>query len=137
MKIIKVLLVMFLIIIPIILIFCNTFFGYILVINKENYSDVKRLLELEEIYCQNPKLIIVESKANADDIIKILTVNFEDYKCNSDSEFIKYVEKKGIDVYDVLNKIGYIYIIIVAIIIFSKKFFENVDMFGKFDNMDD
>lgn len=140
-KIIKGIEIIFLLIIPIIFILLSDkldFFGYALIINSENNTKVYELLQQEGIDCENPKLIIVESEYKADDIVKILTDKFEveEYMSYSESDFIKYMEKNGIDIYDTWNKIRYIYILIAAIMIFFKKLLENADMFGKMEERD-
>lgn len=140
-KILNFIEILFLLIIPIIFLLLSDkmdFFGYALMINSENSARVNVLLKEELIDCENPKMIIVESKYKADDIVKILTAEFkvEEYISNSESNFIKYMEENGIDIYDKWNKIRYIYIIIAAIIIFFKKLSENAEMFGKFEDSD-
>lgn len=140
-KILNFIEILFLLIIPIIFLLLSDkmdFFGYALMINSENSARVNVLLKEEHIDCKNPKMIIVESKYKADDIVKILTAEFkvEEYISNSESNFIKYMEENGIDIYDKWNKIRYIYIIIAAIIIFFKKLSENAEMFGKFEDSD-
>lgn len=140
-KILKIIEIIFLLIIPIGLIFVNgwiDFFGYALTVNEKNNMTVNELLEDEFIHCKNPKMIIVESKYKEDDIVKIVTeeLKVEEYMSNSESEFIKYMEENGIDIYDTWNKIRFIYILIAAIILFFRKLSENVDMFGKFEERD-
>ena len=140
-KILKIFDIIFLLIIPLILLFSTSlteFMGYTLMVNSENKSNINKLLEEEFIYCENPKIILVESKYNADDIVKIVTTEFkiEEYTSNSESRFIKYMEEYGIDTFDAWNKIRFCYFIILAIVIFFKKLTENVDMFGKFEEKD-
>ena len=139
-KILKIIEIIFLLIIPIILIFVNgwiDFFGYALIVDEKNNMIINELLE-EFIDCKNPKMIIVEGKAKEDDVVKIVTDEFEveEYMSYSDSEFIKYMEENGTDIYDTWNRIRFIYILVAAILIFFKKLSENVDMFGKFEERD-
>lgn len=140
-KILKIIEIIFLIIIPIILIFVNgwiDFFGYALIVDEKNNMIINELLEEEFINCKNPKIIIVENKYKEDDIVKIVTnkLKVEEYMSNSESEFIKYMEENGIDIYDTWNKIRFIYILVAAILIFFRKLSENADMFGKFEERD-
>lgn len=140
-KILKIIEIIFLIIIPIILIFVNgwiDFFGYALIVDEKNNMIINELLEEEFINCKNPKVIIVENKYKEDDIVKIVTnkLKVEEYMSNSESEFIKYMEENGIDIYDTWNKIRFIYILVAAILIFFRKLSENADMFGKFEERD-
>lgn len=140
-KILKGIEIIFLLVIPIVFLLLNDkldFFGYALIVNSENTTKVYELMQEEGMDCKNPKLIIVESEYKADDIVKILTNKFkvEEYMSYSESNFIKYMEKNGIDIYDTWNKIRYIYILIAAIIIFFRKLLENADMFGKMEERD-
>ena len=140
-KILKIIEIIFLLIIPIILIFVNgwiDFFGYELIVDEKNNMIINELLEEEFINCKNPKVIIVENKYKEDDIVKIVTnkLKVEEYMSNSESEFIKYMEENGIDIYDTWNKIRFIYILVAAILIFFRKLSENADMFGKFEERD-
>ncbi|MBQ7410666.1 MAG: hypothetical protein IJW20_04705 [Clostridia bacterium] len=140
-KILKIIEIIFLLIIPIILIFVNgwiDFFGYALIVDEKNNMIINELLEEEFINCKNPKIIIVENKYKEDDIVKIVTnkLKVEEYMSNSESEFIKYMEENGIDIYDTWNKIRFIYILVAAILIFFRKLSENADMFGKFEERD-
>lgn len=140
-KILKIIEIIFLLIIPIILIFVNgwiDFFGYALIVDEKNNMIINELLEEEFINCKNPKVIIVENKYKEDDIVKIVTnkLKVEEYMSNSESEFIKYMEENGIDIYDTWNKIRFIYILVAAILIFFRKLSENADMFGKFEERD-
>lgn len=140
-KILKIIEIIFLLIIPIILIFVNgwiDFFGYELIVDEKNNMIINELLEEEFINCKNPKIIIVENKYKEDDIVKIVTnkLKVEEYMSNSESEFIKYMEENGIDIYDTWNKIRFIYILVTAILIFFRKLSENADMFGKFEERD-
>lgn len=140
-KILKIIEIIFLLIIPIILIFVNgwiDFFGYELIVDEKNNMIINELLEEEFINCKNPKIIIVENKYKEDDIVKIVTnkLKVEEYMSNSESEFIKYMEENGIDIYDTWNKIRFIYILVAAILIFFRKLSENADMFGKFEERD-
>lgn len=140
-KILKIIEIIFLLIIPIILIFVNgwiDFFGYALIVDEKNNMIINELLEEEFINCKNPKIIMVENKYKEDDIVKIVTnkLKVEEYMSNSESEFIKYMEENGIDIYDTWNKIRFIYILVAAILIFFRKLSENADMFGKFEERD-
>lgn len=140
-KIFRIIEIVFCLIIPMILIFGDSwieFFEYALIVNEKNDKIVIELLEKEFIECKNPKMIIVESKYKDNDTIKIVTsdLKIEEYRNNPESEFIKYMEKEGIDIYYTWNKITLFYILIIAIIAFFRKILENVDMYGKFEERD-
>ena len=139
-KILKIFGVIFFIIIPALLIICNMFwdfFGYILIVNDKNQSDVNAIITSEGIDIFQSKIIIINSKTGDDDV-KIVTSDFgiRDITLNSESKLIKYTKENGIDIYDTIIKINYIYIIIIAIVIFFRKFLENVDKYGKFEERD-
>lgn len=139
-KILKILGVIIFIIIPAILIICNMFFdffGYIIIVNEKNKEEVNEIIKEEGIEITNSKIIIVNTKTGDDDV-KFITDEgvVSDLKIKSESKLITYIEKNGIDIYYTITKINYIYIIVVAIVIFFKKLLENVDMFGKFEEKD-
>ena len=105
--------------------------------NEKNKEEVNEIIKEEGIEITNSKIIIVNTKTGDDDV-KFITDEgvVSDLKIKSESKLITYIEKNGIDIYYTITKINYIYIIVVAIVIFFKKLLENVDMFGKFEEKD-
>ena len=140
-NIFKGILIIFFVIIPVLLIIFNMFFdvfGYILFVNDKNNANLKSLLEKENCDTQNLKIIFVDSEPKADDKVKLIYSNFEIKEClkNSESEFIKYIEEEGIDLYKTITWINYIYVIVIASVIFFRKVLENASLFSKFEQSD-
>ena len=134
-------LIIFFVIIPVLLIIFNMFFdvfGYILFVNDKNNVKIKKLLEKENYNTQNLKIIFVDSEPQADDKVKLIYSNFEIKECliTSESELIKYIEEAGIDLYKTITWINYIYVIVIAIVIFLRKLLENASLFSKFEQSD-
>ena len=137
----KGILIIFFIIIPIGLIIFNMFFDmfcYILFIDNKNQEIIYKLLEKENYDLQNLEIIFVDCEPSKDDKVKLIKSNFEieNILINGESEFIKYIEDEGIDVYKTITWINYIYEIAIAIIIFFKKILENANLFSKFEQSD-
>lgn len=134
-------LIIFFVIIPVLLIIFNMFFdvfGYILFVNDKNNVKIKNLLEKEKYNTQNLKIIFVDSEPQDDDKVKLIYSNFEIKECliTSESELIKYIEEEGIDLYKTITWINYIYVIVIAIVIFLRKLLENASLFSKFEQSD-
>ena len=142
MKIAKSLLLFFLIVIPTILILYNIFVGFIGYYFIVNNNDVVlyTLLEKEKIDYTKSKIIFVDTTTIDDDHMIIINKNLsikEKWIHNDEkNELIDYVKTNGIDVYNVITVLNYIYVIVIASIVFFKKLLENVDKFGKFEERD-
>lgn len=139
-RILRILFIIFLIIIPIGLILCNMFFdlfGYIIIVNNKNKEEINNIISADGIDAFQSKFIIINTEPE-DDKVKIISESFKmkEIVLDSESKLIKYAEEEGIDVYDTVTKLNYIYVIALAVFIFFRKLFENVDMFGKFEEKD-
>ncbi len=137
-NIFKILANIFLIIIPICLILYSMFSGFLgcyLMFNND--SKIETLLT-EEVDFKNIKIVFLDTNAGDDNNIILINKNLsiKNTYISTDNKLVEYVKTNGIDLYNTINVINYIYILIVAIIIFFKKFLENVDMFGKFQERD-
>lgn len=142
-NILKVLIIFVFVIIPIILISYNIFFGFMgcyLVINNDN-NELELLLNEKELNENDAKIIFIDTIAGDGDHITIVNKNLsieDSWICIDDesNDLGNYIKENGIDVYDMINKLSYIYIIVIAAVIFFKKLTENVDKFGKFEERD-
>lgn len=139
-NIFKIIFNIFVIIIPICLILYSMFFDFLgcyLIIN--NNSILQALLIQEGLDSKNIKIIFLDINASDDDNLTLINKNLSinNTRISTDNNKLgEYIKINGIDLYNTVTIINYIYIIIVAIIIFFKKFLENVDMFGKFQERD-
>lgn len=137
----KIFFIFFLIIIPTCLILYNIFVDFLgcyLIINNNNIK-LEKLLYENNIDYNNTKIIFLDTTAGDGEHLTIINKNFSvknEWISVDESELVKYVEENGIDVYDTVTKINYVYILAIAIIIFFKKLFENIDMFSKFKERD-
>ncbi len=142
-NILKVLIIFVFVIIPIILISYNIFFGFMgcyLVINNDN-NELELLLNEKQLNENEAKIIFIDTIAGDGDHITIVNKNLsieDSWICIDDeyNDLGNYIRENGIDVYDMINKLSYIYIIVIAVVIFLKKLTENVDKFGKFEERD-
>lgn len=126
------------IVIPVILIInsmFNEYFGYLLLIEENNKS---LLTEYNLSVPENCKAIIMEIESGETNKLILIGNNFErEYiKIDKESNINSYIKTNGIDLYSMINIINYVYIILLAIIIFVKKLLENADMYGKFEERD-
>ena len=140
-NIFKTLAIIFLIIIPVCLILYSMyidFLGCYLMFNN-NDSKLDALLIQEELDSKNIGIIFLDTTAGDDDHITLINKNLSvknTWISTDNNKLVEYVKTNGIDLYNTVNIINYIYIIIVAIIIFLKKLLENADMFGKMEEKD-
>ena len=136
----KIFAIIFLIIIPICLILYSIFIDFLgcyLMFNN-NDSKLDALLIQEELDSKNIGIIFLDTTAGDDNHITLINKNLlvKNTWISTDNKLVEYVKTNGIDLYNTVNIINYIYIIIVAIIIFFKKLLENSDMFGKMEEKD-
>ena len=131
-----------LVVIPLILIIFNMFFDpfcYILIIDTANKNIIKGLISEEDYSIDDTKVIIIDNKPNKYD--KVILINSklskEEIEINEQSNLLEYSKENGIDVYHTITLINYIYIIVIAIVIFFAKLSENVSLFSKFGSNDD
>lgn len=140
-NIFKILVIVFLIIIPVCLILYSMFIDFLgcyLMFNN-NDSKLDALLIQEELDSKNIGIIFLDTTAGDDDHITLINKNLSvknTWISTDNNKLVEYVKTNGIDLYNTVNIINYIYIIIVAIIIFLKKLLENADMFGKMEEKD-
>ena len=140
-KTFKILGIIFLVIIPAIIIFYSMFIDFIgcyIMINNNN-AELEILLEKEEIDQAKAKIVFVDTTAGDDDHVTIINKNLtikDKWISNEKSKLVDFVKDNGIDVYNTVTVLNYIYIVAIAVIIFFKKLLENVDMFGKFEEKD-
>lgn len=137
----KIFIILFFIVIPVCLILYNIFEGFLGCYLIVNNNDIKleKLLSENNIDYNTAKIIFLDTTSGDGEHMTIINKNFSiknKWISLDESEIIEYVEKNGIDVYDVVTKINYIYILAIAVIIFFKKLFENIDMFSKFKERD-
>ena len=135
----KIFAIIFLIIIPICLILYSIFIDFLgcyLIFNDN--SQIETLASSEGVDLEDIKIVFLDTNAGDNDHITLVNKNLiiKDFWAMQNSELVEYVKTNGIDLYNAVNIINYIYIIIVAIIIFFKKLLENVDMFSKFQERD-
>ena len=137
-NIFKFFIIAFFIIIPVCLILYSMFidfFGCYLLIN--NNGKIDALLEKEGY--KTAKIVFLDTTAGDDEHVTIINENFsieDDWISTDYNELVEYAKTNGIDFYNTVNIINYVYIIIVAAIILFKKLLENVDKFGKFQERD-
>ena len=140
-KTFKILGIIFLVIIPTIIIFYSMFIDFIgcyIMINNNNV-ELEMLLEKEGIDQAKAKIVFVDTTAGDDDHVTIINKNLtikDKWISNEKSKLVDFVKDNGIDVYNTVTVLNYIYIVAIAVIIFFKKLLENVDMFGKFEEKD-
>lgn len=137
----KIFIILFIIVIPVCLILYNIFEGFLGCYLIVNNNDIKleKLLSENNIDYNTAKIIFLDTTSRDGEHMTIINKNFSiknKWISVDESELVKYVEENGIDVYDVVTKINYIYILAMAVIIFFKKLFENIDMFSKFKERD-
>ena len=137
MKVIKMLLIIFLVIIPVCLILYSMFIDflgcYLLI---ENSDKIDSLLS-KNGYKTDTKIVFLDTTAGDDEHITIINKDFSVKNVwTKDNELVDYIKTNGIDVYNTVNVINYVYIIIVACVILFKKILENVDKYGKFRERD-
>lgn len=127
------------VIIPVILIVSNMFFeplGYILIINETNFKEINEILAIENYDFEiDNGIILINSKL---DEIKILNYEFNiaEYQIDKYGEIAKYIKINGIDLYNVMTWISYIYILLIFGFIFWKKLFENSEFFRNYEDND-
>lgn len=137
----KIFAIIFLIIIPICLILYSIFIDFLgcyLMFNN-NDSKLDALLIQEELDSKNIGIIFLDTTAGDDNHITLINKNLSvknTWISTDSNKLVEYVKTNGIDLYNTVNIINYIYIIIVAIIIFFKKLLENSDIFGKMEEKD-
>ena len=136
----KVFLIFIFIIIPITLMLYNMFVDFLGCYLILNNGDTKLELLLNNCGLNADEVKIIFLDTNAGDGYHITVINknlsIDDNSWNYYIDLENYMKENGIDVYDTLNKLTYIYIIIIACIVFFKKLTENVDKFGKFEERD-
>lgn len=139
-NVLKVFLVFIFIIIPTILILYNMFIDFLGCYVMVNNNDTKLELLLNNCGLNADEVKFIFLDTNAGDGYHITVINknisIDDNSWNYYIDLENYMKENGIDVYDTLNKLTYIYIIIIACIVFFKKLTENVDKFGKFEERD-
>lgn len=138
-NIFKILAIIFLIIIPICLILYSMFIDFLgCYVLFTNDFQIELLASQEGSVLKDIRIVFIDT--DAEDGTNITLVNKDLIKNrlwgNSNGELVEYVKTNGIDLYNTVNIINYIYIIIVAIIIFFKKLLENADIFGKMEERD-
>lgn len=139
-KILKILGIIFLIIIPTVLIIYNIFIGFMgcyLMINNNNI--ILETLLNEEGLDNQAKIVFVDTTAGDDHYVTVINKNLsveDDWVTKENNRLVEYVKNNGVDVYNFITILNYIYIIVIAIIIFFRKLLENADMFGKFEERD-
>lgn len=139
-NILKIFGMMFFVVFPAILILYNIFFGFMgcyIIINKNNII-LETLLEQERIN-NDAKIIFLDTTAGDEYHIAIVNKNLsvdKELVREEKNDLIEYIKSNGVDVYNFVTILNYIYIIIIAIIIFFRKLLENADMFGKFEERD-
>lgn len=139
-KILKILGIIFLIIIPTVLIIYNIFIGFMgcyLMINNNNI--ILETLLNEEGLDNQAKIVFVDTTAGDDHHVTVINKNLsveDDWVTKENNRLVEYVKNNGVDVYNFITILNYIYIIVIAIIIFFRKLLENADMFGKFEERD-
>ena len=140
-NIFKTLAIIFLIVIPILLILYSMFIDFLgcyLMFNNNN-PKLELLLAEDGLDSKRVKIIFLDITAGDDKHLTIMNKNLsiDDKWISADNnKLVEYIKTNGIDVYNTVTIINYIYIIIVAIIISFKKLLENADMFGKFEERD-
>ena len=140
-KIFKVLAIVFLIVIPTLLILYSMFIDFLgcyLMINNNN-PKLELLLAEEGVDYKCGKIIFLDLTVVDDENLTIINNNLsidDKFISIDNNKLVEYIKTNGIDVYNTVTVINYIYIIIVAIIIFFKKLLENAEMFGKFEDSD-
>lgn len=140
-NIFKIFAIVFLIIIPIGLILYSMFIDFLgcyLMFNN-NDSKLNVLLNQEGLDSKNIGIIFLDTTVGDDDHITLINKNLSvknTWISTDNNKLVEYVKVNGIDLYNTVNIINYIYIILVAIIIFLKKLLENADMFGKMEEKD-
>lgn len=138
-NIFKVLAVIFLIIIPICLILYSMFIDFLgCYLLFTNDPKIDLLASQEGTELKDIRIIFVDTVAGDSTNITLVNKRLITNRIwgNSNGELVEYVKTNGIDLYNTVTFINYIYIIIVAIIIFFKKLLENADMFGKMEEKD-
>ena len=140
-KIFKMLSIIFLIVIPTLLILYSMFIDFIgcyLMINNNN-PKLESLLTEEGLDSKSVKIIFLDISAGDDEHLTIMNKNLsidDTWISTDNNKLVEYIETNGIDVYNAVTIINYIYIIMIAIVIFFKKILENAEMFGKFEDSD-
>lgn len=139
-NIFKILAIIFLIIIPICLILYSMFNGFLgcyLMFNNDSKIELLTSKEVSDL--KDIKIVFLDTNASNDNHITLINKNLaikNTYIATDNNKLVEYIKTNGIDLYNTVNVINYIYIIIVAIIIFFKKLLENADMFGKMEEKD-
>ena len=139
-NVLKVFLVFIFIIIPTILILYNMFIDFLGCYVMVNNNDTKLELLLNNCGLNADEVKFIFLDTNAGDGYHITVINknlsIDDNSWNYYIDLENYMKENGIDVYDALNKLTYIYIIVIACIVFFKKLTENVDKYNKFEERD-
>ena len=137
-KIIKSILIVVFVIIPVIVIInsmFNEFFAYLILVDENTKEQFEGygLLNVERY-----KAVILEIEPEeTNNLILIGNQNeFITEKIDKKHEVNSFIKENGIDIYNVVSIISYVYIIIIAVVIFVKKLLENADMYGKFEERD-
>lgn len=137
-KIIKSILIVVFVIIPVIVIInsmFNEFFAYLILVDENTKEQFEGygLLNVERY-----KAVILEIEPEENNNL-ILIGNQNEFiteKIDKKHEVNSFIKENGIDIYNVVSIISYVYIIIIAVVIFVKKLLENADMYGKFEERD-
>ena len=136
----KIFLIFIFIIIPITLMLYNMFVDFLGCYLILNNGDTKLELLLNNCGLNADEVKIIFLDTNAGDGYHMTVINkdlsIEDNCWNYYIELGNYMKENGVDVYDSINKLTYIYIIGIAAIVFFKKLTENVDKYGKFEERD-
>lgn len=139
-KVLKIFVITFFIVIPAILILYSIFIGFMgcyIIVNNGN-ATLNNLLNEEDLDGK-AKIIFLDTTAGDDHHITVINKNLstrEDWVRKEDNKLVDYIKENGLDIYNFITVLNYIYVIAIAVIIFFKKLFENVDMFGKFEERD-
>ncbi len=138
-NIFKILSIVFLIIIPICLILYSMFIDFLgCYVLFTNAPKIDLLASQEGTELKDIRIVFIDTVAGESTNITFVNKNLITNRIwgNSNGELVEYVKTNGIDLYNTVTFINYIYIIIVAIIIFFKKLLENADIFGKMEERD-
>lgn len=133
----KTILIILFVILPLILISINMFLeplGYAIFLN--NNEDIKLVFQKENYKIDDTtRVIIINSKL---DSMTIINSNFkiETFQVEKESEVAKYLKENGIDIFNIMNWISYIYILIIFGIIFWRKLFETSEFYRTFEDND-
>ena len=137
-KIIKSILIVVFVIIPVIVIvnsMFNEFFAYLILVD-ENTKDQFKEYGLLNVERYKAVILEIEPEENNNLILIGYQNEFIREEISKEHELNSFIKENGIDIYNVVSIINYIYIIIIALVIFVKKLLENADMYSKFEERD-